>query len=56
LVEAGSTKLLQEAIENLIGCPKVITEAGKAAMETARRRPWEVYGRELAEAIYRQKQ
>jgi glycosyltransferase involved in cell wall biosynthesis len=51
LVEAGSTEALKIAIEKLVSHPKLIAQAGKAAMETARHRPWEVYGRELAEAI-----
>lgn len=51
LVQAGSTQALQAAIEELLHRPKSIAEAGCEAMETARRRPWEEYGRELAEAI-----
>ena len=51
LVEAGSTSALEEAIAKLIDRPESIVEAGRAAMETARRRPWAVYGRELSEAI-----
>jgi glycosyltransferase involved in cell wall biosynthesis len=51
LVEAGSTSALQAAIEELLLRPQIIAEAGRAAMETARRRPWEVYGRELATAL-----
>ncbi|WPP52900.1 glycosyltransferase family 4 protein [Catalinimonas niigatensis] len=51
LVEAGSTEAIQLAIEKLINHPEKIKEAGKAAMETARLRTWEVYGQELAKAI-----
>jgi glycosyltransferase involved in cell wall biosynthesis len=51
LIEAGSIQSLQAAIENILCQPKSIAKAGWAAMETARLRPWEVYGRELAEAI-----
>ncbi|WP_299823007.1 glycosyltransferase [uncultured Pontibacter sp.] len=51
LVEAGSANALQAAIEKLIYQPKAVIDAGKAAMATAQARPWEVYGRELAEAI-----
>ena len=53
LVEAGSSETLQAAIENLLCNPQLIVVAGKAAMETARHRPWEVYGQEMAEAIVR---
>ena len=51
LVEAGSTEKLQQCIEELVKKPEKIKEAGKAARETARLRPWDVYGSELAEAI-----
>lgn len=51
LVKAGSTQDLQECIIKLIENPEKIAEAGKKAIETARKRPWDVYGRELAEAI-----
>lgn len=51
LIEAGSTQALISAIEKLLLHPETIAKAGKAALDTARRRPWEVYGRELAEAI-----
>lgn len=53
LIEAGSTPALQSAIEELLQRPAQIATAGKEAMETARQRPWEVYGRELAEAVGR---
>ncbi|RDC66093.1 Glycogen synthase [Adhaeribacter pallidiroseus] len=53
LIEAGSTEGLQSAIEELLIKPKTIGEAGKAALETARRRPWKVYGQELAAAVKR---
>jgi glycosyltransferase involved in cell wall biosynthesis len=51
LIEAGSTSGLQASIERLIGKPEMLPKVGKAAMETARCRPWEVYGMELAKAI-----
>ncbi|WP_372753005.1 glycosyltransferase family 4 protein [Mariniflexile sp.] len=53
LVEAGSTLALQACLETLIANPQKIIDAGKAAIETARQRPWSVYGKELAEAIQR---
>ncbi|WP_235841632.1 glycosyltransferase family 4 protein [Confluentibacter sediminis] len=53
LVQAGSIDALQDCIQLLINKPEKIAEAGKAAIETARKRPWSVYGQELAEAILR---
>lgn len=51
LIEAGSTLELKLCIENLIKHPELIVNAGRAAMETARQRPWEVYEEELSEAV-----
>ncbi|RXF69438.1 glycosyltransferase family 4 protein [Arcticibacter tournemirensis] len=51
LVNAGSTEALIEAIENLLLSPGSIEAAGRAAMETARLRPWDVYKTELAVSV-----
>jgi len=51
LVKAGSTEALKLAIENILQNPSVIEQAGRSAMELARKRSWEVYGQELARAI-----
>jgi glycosyltransferase involved in cell wall biosynthesis len=51
LIEAGSTEAIQSAIENLLSKPELIGKAGKEAMETARKRPWSIYERELADAV-----
>lgn len=51
IVETGSTEALIRTIEQLVKRPEMVVEAGKAAMETAKRRPWEVYGNELATAV-----
>ncbi|MEO7312939.1 MAG: glycosyltransferase family 4 protein [Chitinophagaceae bacterium] len=51
LIEAGSTDALKASIEEILARPSMIAENGKAALETARRRPWEDYGRELAMAV-----
>lgn len=56
LVEASSTASLQECIERLLSNPEQISKAGRAAMESARLRPWAQYGQELAEAIMKQYQ
>lgn len=53
IVEAGNTAALQEAVTKLLVRPQLIAQAGQAARETARRRPWEVYGQELAGALAR---
>jgi glycosyltransferase involved in cell wall biosynthesis len=54
LVKAGSTESLQQCIEDLLLNPEQISKAGKAARESARLRPWELYGKELSEAIIEQ--
>ncbi|WMJ73266.1 glycosyltransferase family 4 protein [Cytophagaceae bacterium ABcell3] len=54
LIRAGSTAALLESIENILHNPGLVAKTGQAAMETARKRPWKVYGIELSEAIIRQ--
>ncbi|MHB8208751.1 glycosyltransferase family 4 protein [Mucilaginibacter sp.] len=56
LINAGSTESLQLMIENIIDNPGSIEKNGKAAMETARMRPWLIYGNELATAMLKFKQ
>jgi glycosyltransferase involved in cell wall biosynthesis len=51
IVEAGSSEALIRCIEELLSQPKQVSAAGKAAMEAAKIRPWEVYGTELAKAV-----
>lgn len=51
IVEAGSTAALQQQIELLLANSGSIELAGKQAMETAKKRPWEKYGQELSDAI-----
>lgn len=51
LIEAGSTPALQAAIEELLRRPESVAQVGQAARETARRRPWALYGQELAAAL-----
>jgi len=50
LVQAGSTTALKDAIERLLLKPEIIKEIGSEAMQTARLRPWTVYGQEFARA------
>ncbi|MEO6228735.1 MAG: glycosyltransferase family 4 protein [Ferruginibacter sp.] len=51
LIEAGSTIALKNAIADILQNPAIVAEVGRAALETARLRPWEDYSRELAEAV-----
>ncbi|MBO9699685.1 MAG: glycosyltransferase family 4 protein [Sporocytophaga sp.] len=51
IIEAGSTDALIKALEELLYNPGKIVSVGKGAMETAIKRPWHVYGRELSECI-----
>ncbi len=53
LVEAGSTEALQATIAELLHRPAAAAQAGRAAQEAARRRPWAAYGQELAAALAR---
>jgi len=51
LVPSGSSSAIQAILEELLEQPQKVAIAGKAAMETARSRPWELYGQELATAV-----
>jgi len=51
LIAAGSTKALTAQLQEIIDNPYLIEKNGKAAMETARQRPWEKYGSEMAQAL-----
>ncbi|HEY1007821.1 MAG TPA: glycosyltransferase family 4 protein [Sphingobacteriaceae bacterium] len=51
LIRAGSTPDLVKIIEEILGNPGVTEAVGMQAMETARKRPWERYGQELARAV-----
>ncbi|MGI4886621.1 MAG: glycosyltransferase family 4 protein [Janthinobacterium lividum] len=53
LVEAGSTDALQATLADLLHRPAAVAQAGRAAQEAARRRPWAAYGQELAAALAR---
>lgn len=53
LVEAGSTEALQATLADLLRRPAAVAQAGRAAQEAARRRPWAAYGQELANALAR---
>ena len=51
LVEAGNTNALLAQIEELINNPNQIEKAGRAAIETAQKRPWSVYSEELCNEL-----
>ena len=51
ITKAGSTEGLRQTIETLLIKPDRVAEAGEAAKQTARLRPWSVYGHELAEKV-----
>lgn len=51
LIEAGSTNAIKEMIDELLANPEKIRDAGIEAMQTAKKRPWSVYGEELSAAI-----
>ncbi|MBD8389760.1 glycosyltransferase family 4 protein [Dysgonomonas sp. BGC7] len=51
LIPSGSVISLSRIIEELSATPSNIIEVGKAAMETARKRPWSMYQKELIDAI-----
>lgn len=53
IVEAGSSQSLRSQIEELIASPSRLTEAGKAAISTAAKRPWWRYEEEIAAAVVR---
>ena len=51
LIDAGSTRALEEVLDRLLTNPALIEKAGTAAMKTAANRPWEVYSKELAQSL-----
>lgn len=51
LIDAGSTESLKGCLEELIKHPDAVVQAGKEAIKTAKKRPWHVYGQELANVI-----
>ncbi len=51
LVPAGNPEALRTQIEELLDWPNAIEKNGRAALVTARKRPWSTYGEELATRI-----
>lgn len=51
LIKAGSPPSLRKIIEELLENPASIEKVGRASTESARQRPWEKYGEEMAQCI-----
>lgn len=51
LIEAGLTTALVDVLKVIAARPQLIEQVGKAAMQTAMKRPWSVYGHELSTKI-----
>ena len=51
LIDAGSTIALQEAIEKILEDRSVVESVGHAALKTAEKRPWTMYGDEIAQSL-----
>ena len=51
LVNAGSAEAIKSILDEIVLHPDMIAEAGGQAFETAKKRPWKVYGEELAKAV-----
>lgn len=51
LTEASSTEKLIEKLDKIMTNPGCISVIGKSAMDIARKRPWAIYGQELADKI-----
>lgn len=51
LVEAGCTEALANQVEAILGEPASLATVGEAARRRAMTRPWDRYGRELAESV-----
>lgn len=51
IVPAGNAQAITERLEVLLSRPQDVAEAGNNALRTATRRPWKVYGEELAKSV-----
>ncbi|HEX5152934.1 MAG TPA: glycosyltransferase family 4 protein [Parafilimonas sp.] len=51
LVNAGCADAISHILEQILSRPQSIAEVGTAAVGTAGKRPWSVYGRELAGVV-----
>ncbi|WP_072530990.1 glycosyltransferase family 4 protein [Bacteroides ilei] len=53
VIQAGTSEPLKKLLHKFINDPIILVNAGKKAMETASKRPWSVYEKELAESVKR---
>lgn len=53
IVETGTAQPIIRILKNIISAPEVLVTIGRAAMETASKRPWSKYETELAESVKR---
>lgn len=51
LTKAGNVDSIREAIEKLLNKPELVVSVGREALDSARKRPWSVYGKEMATLI-----
>lgn len=51
IVEAGNTKPIRDLLIKFTDNPSILIKAGHEAMNTASKRPWSVYEKELAESV-----
>lgn len=51
LIDAASTQAIKEAIEDVLKNRNRLEQIGRAAMDTASKRPWSKYETELAESV-----
>lgn len=51
LIEAGSVESIKTILDQLLTNPYLVKENGRAAIESAKKRPWAKYGREIADAV-----
>ena len=51
IVEAGTSEPISILLQQFIDCPEILEIAGRKAMKVANSRPWDCYGKELAESV-----
>ncbi len=51
IVEAGKAQPIRDLLEKFINNPEILCEVGRAAMNTANKRPWSCYETELAQSV-----
>jgi glycosyltransferase involved in cell wall biosynthesis len=52
LVKAGSAEAIKNVLQEITNKPGLIEQAGRKALDTAKKRPWSVYRKELVEAAF----